>query len=158
MKKLNKSYEVLSFNPFWVYIHTRLLYFYINFYKWLFIWIPVYQEPIVIQIPSNIKNSIDFLLNQDAIKSVLDKAYLESLDVKPLYTNIINEEWIKAVKEWIDKHTSKNVAKKVITTFLVLALTLNKICVKLQIVSSNKRKCVWYVHHRIQIFSWMTWE
>ena len=69
--------------------------------------------------------STDFLLKLDAIKSVPDNAYLVSLDVKSLYTSIPNAEGIEAVKESFDKHTSKNVTTKVITTFLTLILTLN---------------------------------
>ena len=44
-------------------------------------------------------------------------AILVSLDVKFLYTSIPNTEGIKVVN---DKHTTKNVATKVITTFLAL--------------------------------------
>ena len=65
-----------------------------------------------------------FLRNLDAIKSVPDNAYLVSLEVKSLHTSIPNAEGIKAVKESFDKHASKNVVTKVITTFLALILTL----------------------------------
>ena len=72
-----------------------------------------------------VKGTTDFLRElEDAKKSVLDNNYLVSLDVKSLYTSTLNAEGIKAVKESFDKHTSKNVATKVITVFLALILTL----------------------------------
>ena len=77
------------------------------------------------QIPSHVKDTTDFLRKLEAIKSVSDNAYLVSPDVKPFYIGIPNAERIKAVKESFDKHTSKNLATKVITTFLALILTLN---------------------------------
>ena len=71
------------------------------------------------------KDTTDFLGVLDAIKSVPGNTSLVSLDVKSLYTTILNAEGIKAVKESFDKHSSKNVATKVITIFLALILTLN---------------------------------
>ena len=77
-------------------------------------------QPLVKQIPSYVKDATGFLCKLNAIKSVPDNAYLVSLDVKPLYTSITKAEGIKTVKESFDKHTSKNVAKKVIITFFWL--------------------------------------
>ena len=71
------------------------------------------------------KDTTDFLRKLDTTKSVPDNAYLVPLDVKFLYTSISNAEGIKTVKESFDKHTSKNVATKVITTCLALILSLN---------------------------------
>ena len=48
-----------------------------------------------------------------------------TLDVKSLYTNIPNNEGIKAVREAYDKQPSKSVSTEVIITFLSLILTLN---------------------------------
>ena len=48
-----------------------------------------------------------------------------TVDVKPLYTNIPNNEGIKAVKESYEKYKEKTVSTKVIITFLKLTLTLN---------------------------------
>ena len=45
--------------------------------------------------------------------------------MKSLYTNIPNNEGIKAVKETYDNHPIKTVATKVIMTFLSLILTFN---------------------------------
>ena len=47
-----------------------------------------------------------------------------AFDVKSLYTNIPNNEGIKAVREACDKHPSKKVSIKVIITFYGLILTL----------------------------------
>ena len=52
------------------------------------------------------------------------ESLLVTLDVKSLYTNILNNKCIKAVREAYDKHPSKSVSTKVITTFLSLILTL----------------------------------
>ena len=41
-------------------------------------------QPMVKQIPSNVKDTTDFLQKLDAIKFVTDIAYLVSLDVKSL--------------------------------------------------------------------------
>ena len=53
------------------------------------------------------------------------ESLLVTVDVKSLYTNIPNNEGIKAVREAYDKHPSKTVSTKVIITFLSLILTLN---------------------------------
>ena len=54
------------------------------------------------------------------------KPDLSCIDVKSLYTNIPNNEGIKAVGEAYHNHPNKTVATKVIKTFLSLILTLNK--------------------------------
>ena len=72
-------------------------------------------------------HTTDFLRKPDAIKYVPGNAYLVSLDVKFLHMTIPNAEGIKAVKQLFDKHTSKNVATKVITTSLAPILTLNNV-------------------------------
>ena len=56
---------------------------------------------------------------------VYDILFLATLDVWSLYTNIPNNEGIKAVREAYDNHSTKAVATKVILTFLSLILTLN---------------------------------
>ena len=45
--------------------------------------------------------------------------------MKSLYTNVPNNDGIKAVREAYDNHTEKTVAAKVIITFLILIITLN---------------------------------
>ena len=49
-----------------------------------------------------------------------------TLDVKSLYTNILNNEGTKAVREAYGKHRFKSVSTNIIITFLSLILTLNK--------------------------------
>ena len=56
---------------------------------------------------------------------VYDILFLATLNVWSLYTNIPNNEGIKAVREAYDNHSTKVVATKVILTFLSLILTLN---------------------------------
>ena len=82
---------------------------------------------IVKQTPSCVKGTTNFLRKLDFfyIKSVPDNAYFVFLDVKSLHASIPNGEGIKTVKESFDKHTSKNVATKVVGTFSALILTLN---------------------------------
>ena len=50
---------------------------------------------------------------------------LVTYDEKSLYTNIPNNEGIKAVKESYEKYKEKTVSTKVIITFLSIILTLN---------------------------------
>ena len=83
-------------------------------------YVDFHLQPIVKQISSYVKDFTDFLGELDAMKSVSDNTYMVSLDVKSLYTAIPNAEGIKALGESFDKHTSKNVATKVITIFLLL--------------------------------------
>ena len=49
-------------------------------------YVDFHLQPTVKQVPSYVKDTTDFLRKLDAIKSVLDKAYLVSLKVKSLYT------------------------------------------------------------------------
>ena len=51
------------------------------------------------------------------IEEVPEDSLLVSLDVKYLYTNIPNNEGIKAVKEAYDRHSSKTVSTKVMANF-----------------------------------------
>ena len=84
-------------------------------------YVDLHLQQIVKQIPSYMKDAPDILCKLEAIKSVPDNAYFVSLDVK-LHTSIPNAKRIKTVKVTFDKHTSKNVVTKVITTFLALIL------------------------------------
>ena len=51
------------------------------------------------------------------IEEVPEDSLLVSLDVKSLYTNIPNNEGIKAVKEAYDRLSSKTVSTKVMANF-----------------------------------------
>ena len=70
------------------------------------------------------KDTTGFLRNLDAVKSVPDNVYLVYHDIKSLHTSMPNGEGRKVVKKSFDKDPSKNVAAKVITTFLDLISTL----------------------------------
>ena len=73
------------------------------------------------------------------------------MDVRPLYTNIPNEEGISAVKRAFYNYSKNTTTTKVITTFLALILTVNNFVFD----------CVHYAMGKIcapayQIFSWQT--
>ena len=67
----------------------------------------------------------DFLTKLNHVRHIAKENLLVTLDVKSLYTNIPNNEGIKAVREAQGKHPSKSVSTKVAITFLSLSLTLN---------------------------------
>ena len=82
-------------------------------------------QPIVKEIPSYVQHTTDFLKKINQINFVPDNSYLVSLDVKSLYSNIINAEGIKYVKTFLEKYSKRTASTKVITTFLALIPTLN---------------------------------
>ena len=51
------------------------------------------------------------------VRHLLKKCLLVTLNVKTLYTNMLNNERIKAVREAYDKHPSKTVSTKIIIIF-----------------------------------------
>ena len=75
-------------------------------------------------IPSYVRDTKTFLTKLN-IRNMPKESLLVTLDVKSLYTNILNNKCIKAVREAYDKHPSKSVSTKVIITFLSLILTSN---------------------------------
>ena len=70
-------------------------------------------------------DTTDFLQKLDRIKNIPNDCLLVTLDSTSLYTNIPNNERIKAVRKAYDKHPSKTVETKEIVTFFSLILTLN---------------------------------
>ena len=88
-------------------------------------YVDYHLQPIVKEIPSYIKDTQDFLKKLEKVKDIPLESLLVTLDVKSLYTNIPNNEGIKAVKESYEKYKEKTVSTKVIITFLSLILTLN---------------------------------
>ena len=76
---------------------------------------------IVKKIVSYVQETTDFLRKINHIC-----AFLVSLDVKSLYTNILNTEGIKLVKTSLENYSKRTALTKVITTFLALTLRLNK--------------------------------
>ena len=83
-------------------------------------------QPIVKEIPSYVKDTQDFLKKLEKVNDIPQESLLVTLDVKSLYTNISNNEGIRAVKESYEKYKEKTVSTKVIIkTFLSLILTMN---------------------------------
>ena len=76
---------------------------------------------IVKKIVSYVQETADFLRKINHIC-----AFLVSLDVKSLCTNILNTEGIKLVKTSLENYSKQTALTKVITTFLALTLRLNK--------------------------------
>ena len=60
--------------------------------------------------------NMPYMINQDFI--------LVTLDVRALYTNILNHEGIEAVKETLNNQSSKVIGTRVIFKFLYLMLSL----------------------------------
>ena len=84
-----------------------------------------YLRPRVEALPSYIKDTVDFINKINGIENITDETFLDTLDVKPLYTNIPNHEGIEAAKEALKSVPKKPIATKVIIKFLFLTLTLN---------------------------------
>ena len=75
------------------------------------------------KIPSFIKDTNDFMNKIDNF-TVPPNSFLATIDVKPLYTSIPNNEGIASVKKKYDHYPNKTIPNKIITTFLTLILTL----------------------------------
>ena len=80
-------------------------------------YVDCHLQPIVKEIPSYVKDTQDFLKKLEKVKDIPQDSLLVTLDVKSLYTNIPNNEGIKAVKESYEKYKEKTVSTKVIITF-----------------------------------------
>ena len=90
-------------------------------------YVDFHLQPIVESIPSYVRDITDFLQKLGKVKNIPHDCLLVALDVKSLYTNIPNNECIKAAKEAYDNDPNKTVVTKVIITFLTLMLTLNNL-------------------------------
>ena len=88
-------------------------------------YVDFHLHPIVKNIPSYVRDTTDFLQKLDKVKNIPNDCLLVTFDVKSMYTNIPNNEGIKAVRKAYDNHPNKTVATKVIITFFRLILTLN---------------------------------
>ena len=88
-------------------------------------YVDYHLQPIFKEIPSYVKDTQDFHKKLQKVKDIPQESLLVTLDVKSLYTNIANNEGIKAVKESYEKYKEKTISTKVIITFLSLILTLN---------------------------------
>ena len=87
-------------------------------------YVDYHLQPVIKKIHSYIKDTLDFLKKLEKIKDIPQESLLVTLDVKALYTKILNNEGIKAAKESYKKYMEKTVST-VIITFLSLILTLN---------------------------------
>ena len=84
-----------------------------------------YLEPHPKSLPSYVKDTSDFINKINETKDINKHTILVTLDVKSLYTNILNHEGIEAVKRALNSVSQKPIATKVIIKFLFLILTLN---------------------------------
>ena len=82
-------------------------------------------KPIVEQTKSYVKDTNDFINKiEDCSGKVDGSTILVTMDVKSLYTNIPNEEGIRAVRNFLTK-TGRTILIPIIVKFLWLILTLN---------------------------------
>ena len=70
-------------------------------------YVDYHLQPIVKEIPSYVKDAQDFLKKLEKLKDIPQESLLVTLDGKSLYTNIPNNESIKAVKESYEKYKEK---------------------------------------------------
>ena len=79
-------------------------------------------QPVVEEISSQLKIQRTFLGRQP-VDFVSDNSYLFSLDIKSLYTNILNAEGIKYVNTSLESYSKRSASIEIITKFLLLILT-----------------------------------
>ena len=72
-------------------------------------YVDFHLQPIIKNIPSYVRDTTDFLQKLDKVKNIPNDCLLVTLDVKPLYTNIPDNEGIKAVREAYDKYPNKTI-------------------------------------------------
>ena len=70
-------------------------------------YVDYHLQPIVTEIPSYVKDTQDFLKKFEKVKDIPQEILLVTLDVKSLYTNIPNNEGIKAIKESYERYKKK---------------------------------------------------
>ena len=77
-------------------------------------YVDYHLQPIVKEIPSYVKDTQDFLKKLEKVKDIPQESLLVTLDAKSLYTNIPNNEGIKAVKESYEKTKRKRYLQKLL--------------------------------------------
>ena len=77
------------------------------------------------QLKSYVRDTTDFINKISTIGELPEEAHLVTMDVKALYTNILNDKGLQALTEAIDKKQHKNVATTIIVKLMSLILTLN---------------------------------
>ena len=75
--------------------------------------------------PSYITDTSDFISKINETKDINKDTIVVTLDVRSLYTNILNRERIEAVKSALKSLSQISIAMKVIIKFLFLILKLN---------------------------------
>ena len=88
-------------------------------------YVDYHLQPEVAKLKSYTKDSTDAINKLIKIKDEVEEDdILVTMDVRSLYTNIPNEEGIRAVREKLNASPSR-IPSRIITTFLLLILTLN---------------------------------
>ena len=82
-------------------------------------------QPLAKNLRSYVKDATDFINKIKNVGTVPKGAYLVSMDVCSLYTNIPNDEGLEALRESLEKNERKSCSTKVIVTFMKLTLLLN---------------------------------
>ena len=82
-------------------------------------------QPMVKKLKSYIKDTTDFLNKLEEIHQLPKGAFLVTMDVKSLYTNIPHREGITAVAQTLEKDDTNSISTRVILKFLSLILNLN---------------------------------
>ena len=77
-------------------------------------YIDQHLQHIVTEIPSYVKDTQNFFKKLEKVKDIPQESLLVTLDIKSLYTNIPNNEGIKAVKESFEKYKEKTVSTKLL--------------------------------------------
>ena len=82
-------------------------------------------QPVVEETPSYVQDTNDFIKKLNACTDDIDEnTFLVTMDVKSLYTNIPNDEGVRATRTFLSR-AGKALLIPVITKFLWLILTLN---------------------------------
>ena len=84
-----------------------------------------FLEPIVQELPSYIKDTTHFLQKIDEVGEISEHTYMVITDVKSLYTNIDNDEGLRAVEEELEKRSVKTTPSFAIAMLMKLVLILN---------------------------------
>ena len=96
-----------------------------------------------------VRDTTQFINKISAIGELPKEAHLVTMDVKPLCTNIPNDEGLQVLKEAIDKKQHKSVATTVIVTLISLILTLNNFVFN----DKNYLKNIWTFVFRMDFIS-----
>ena len=87
--------------------------------------VDIQLEPIVNNIKSHIKDTIDFINKIETIQNIRKDTILVTMDVKSLFTQIPHTEGINAVARTIENAKNTNISNRVILKLLSLTLHLN---------------------------------